>query len=107
MTVYIPRAVITAIEENARRPLGHQDPNVSVCVRIPYRGFEISIVCDSNHTKGDLFRSDLRVYKDEDNMTEELLHDRVRKGDNSLYRCDGHDVKAAFMAIDNFLRKSS
>lgn len=36
--------------------------NPSVCTKIEFKGFEISISMDSNHGPGDLARSDIRVY---------------------------------------------
>lgn len=62
-TIWIPRPMITEIIRNSQRPEGQRQHNIQVCVKIPYKGLEISIACDSSHSDGDLSRSDIRVFK--------------------------------------------
>ena len=54
--IYVPASSIAAIKVAS-------PGNASVCVKILYKGFEISISSDSSHsTTADLTRSDLRIF---------------------------------------------
>lgn len=56
--------------------------NPSVCTKIPFMGYEISIAMDSSICFGnDLSRADIRVYKDDVEVTEQFLWE----GENMLY----------------------
>lgn len=56
--IYTPRAVVDLLFH----PMCLDQKNKSTCTKIVFKGFEISVVMDSNHTDSDLTRSDIRVY---------------------------------------------
>ena len=57
--IYTPRGCIDLIlAENRRGTLN----NPSVCTKIEYKGYEISIAMDSSIGPGDLRRTDIRVF---------------------------------------------
>lgn len=56
-SAYIPRPMVDFIH-STREEL----TNPCICVKFPYKGFEVSLALDSSHMKGDLFRGDIRVY---------------------------------------------
>lgn len=46
----------------------------NVCMKIPYKDYEISISCDdSSGCAADLTRSDIRVYKNDKDVTKEVM----------------------------------
>ena len=53
--IYAPRGVVTLLR------MTPHSRNPSVCVKLPYKGYEISIAMDSSHGDGDLRRSDITV----------------------------------------------
>lgn len=70
----------------------------TACVKIPYRGFEISLAFDNScGASKNYSRSYLRVYKDDEEVTSKL-YDR-----DEVYALTGEDVKDVFARIDTFL----
>jgi len=57
--IYTPRVCISMLEAFATHG---KITNPTVCTKIEYKGFEISISMDSSHGAGDLARSDIRIY---------------------------------------------
>lgn len=54
---YVPRGVVMLMRQR------EAPSNPCVCVKLPYRGYEISLSLDSSHGPGDLRRGDFRVYE--------------------------------------------
>lgn len=97
--MYIPRGMVDDIILNSQRPKDERDRNLVLCVRIPYKGFEVSVALDTSHTDGDLHRSDLRIYKSERNMTRQFMSDQTQDGE-SCYHVTAELLQSAFQAID-------
>lgn len=56
--------------------------NPQVCTKVEFRGYEISIAMDSSLQYGrDLSRTDIRVYKDDKDVSEKFLDE----GCNMIY----------------------
>jgi len=60
--IYTPRIAIELLRTGYFAG-AHRNP--CVCTKIPYKGYEISISMDSSHGEGDLLRTDIRVFKEE------------------------------------------
>jgi hypothetical protein len=81
-----------AEEAKAREKLAN------VCVRIPYKGYEISISCDdSAGCIDDLARSDIRVYENGLDVTLQVMKS------NTTY-ADAASLKRAMRNIDVLVR---
>lgn len=65
--IYVPSQSVAMLEMVLNGEAGHS--NRSICTKIEFRGYEISISSDSSHGPGNLFRTDIRVYKDEVDVT--------------------------------------
>lgn len=63
--IYTPRVCTDMIEEQATWPSPHR----SVCTKIDFKGYEISISMDSSHGPGDLCRTDIRIYQKDADVT--------------------------------------
>lgn len=72
---YVPRAVVTMLQQTPR------PTNPNVCVKVEYKGFEISLALDSSHGSGDLKRGDFRIYGlDAVDFTERVMADLKEEG---------------------------
>lgn len=88
--IFTPRMCVTLME---RLP---GERNKSVCTKIPYRGYEISIAMDSSHGDGDLSRSDIVIYDHaQKDVTFELLTEY-----SGVVPATAESLKEAFAAID-------
>lgn len=66
----------------------------NVCVKIPYKDYEISIACDdSAGVCTDLARSDLRVFRGDVDLTLPLMK-------SNAVRADAEAIRRAMAAID-------
>jgi hypothetical protein len=88
--IYTPRSMIDAIN---REDKNGTLINPQVCTKIEFRGYEISIAMDSSIGPGDLRRSDIRIYKDNEDVTKVLFPD-----DAMLYG-HGEELKRVFDKI--------
>lgn len=69
--------------------------NPSVCTKIEFSGYEISIAMDSGICFGnDLTRSDIRVFKDDKEVT-----DRFLRGDEKMLYGDGETLYRVMQQI--------
>ena len=67
--IYTPRSVVSMIERNCRTR-GPGVGNAQVNTKIEFYGYEISIAMDSSLGAGDLTRADIRVYHDDQDVSE-------------------------------------
>jgi len=67
--IYTPRASIDLL----MHPRLYTQKNKAANTKIEFKGFEISIAMDSSHGDGDLTRTDIRVYKENDDVTIRFL----------------------------------
>ncbi len=110
-TIWIPRAMVSEIIRNSQQPKDKQLHNVQLCVKIPYRGFEISVACDSSHGNGDLRRSEIRIFSapslspESEDVTYELFKgtDCETEAKNSCVYGYGESLYLAFKQIDAHL----
>ncbi len=98
--IYTPRVCIDML-------LGMPEQrNKSVCTKIPYKGYEISLSMDSSHGTGDLFRSDILVFDaGGDNVTRAIYPD-VSYPDGTACTVHGDAVSLieAFRRIDELTK---
>lgn len=102
-TIWIPRPMISEIIRNSQRPEGQRLHNVQVCVKIPYKGLEISIACDSSHTDGDLKRSDIRVFKGPGG---EDISEFFYEGDQTMLYGYGEELHRIFQLADVYVKNN-
>lgn len=78
-------------------------PYYNVCTKIEYKGFEISIASDSSCKENEriLTRTDLRVYKDDIDVTEDVCQYK------EIYRPTLEDIIKVKDWIDNYLMSNS
>lgn len=88
MSIYVPRSVIEMITSMDKKGILF---NPSVCVRFERKGYEISLSLDSSLGKGDLRRGEFRVYKDDEDVTNQFL---------SLFGSDANLINGS---VDNLL----
>lgn len=69
--IYTPRAAIDLLEYQFQNPYPAPG-NKSTCTKVMFHGYEISIAMDSSHGPGDLSRSDIRVYRDNRDVSEDF-----------------------------------
>jgi len=77
--IYTPRVCIDALFH----PVVLGLKNKQICTKIDFNGFEISIAMDSSHGDGDLARTDIRVYKDDVDISNQFFEadERMLYGD--------------------------
>lgn len=78
--IFIPRSCINLITQQHDRG---ELINPSICIKMMYKGYEISIGCDSSICPGDLTRTDIRVYQGESVVTQKVcgsLGERIISG---------------------------
>lgn len=76
-------------------------PNKSICTKIPYKGYQISIAMDSSHGDGDLFRSDILVYDELGaNVTRQVVPELSEGG---IVYANADALKEIFAAIDELV----
>lgn len=103
MTIYVPRAGVQFRHNSGRDQDNARDHLAKVCVRIPYKGFEVSISCDDScGCMNDLTRSDIRVYNEDDGADVTAL---IMKSGTTY--ADGAALKRAFRNIDEHLRSEA
>lgn len=88
MDIYVPRSVIEMITSMDKKGILF---NPSVCVRFERKGYEISLSLDSSLGEGDLRRSEIRIYKDDEDVTNQFL---------SLFGSDANLINGS---VDNLL----
>jgi hypothetical protein len=100
MSIFIPRGGVqfhynlASEESKARAALAN------VCIKIPYKGYEISISCDdSAGCCKDLVRSDIRVYKEDTGA--DVTFEVMKNG--SVY-ADAMSLKRAMRNIDKLVK---
>lgn len=114
-TIWIPRAMVNEIIRNSQQPKDKQLLNVQLCVKIPYRGFEISVACDSSHGTGDLRRSEIRIFSASslksfsEDVTAKLFRGTECETEalNSCVYGYGESLYLAFKQIDNYLNQQN
>ena len=67
--IYVPRLSIDLLLAVTGAPQPPKHFNATVNTRIEYKGYEISIACDSSHGPGDLRRSEMRIYIGDNDVT--------------------------------------
>lgn len=93
--IITPRACIDMLLRN------QSTRNPSVCTKIGYKGFEISIAMDSSHTNGDLFRADIRIYdKNDADVTFAVMPEYE---DCGVIPGSGEALRDIFQAIDELV----
>lgn len=100
MTIYVPRRGVQFRHNSGRDQDNARDHLANVCVRIPYKGYEISISCDdSAGCMDDLARSDIRVYNESDgaDVTVSIMK-------RATTYADGASLKRAMRNIDERVR---
>lgn len=98
MSIYVPRGGVQFHHNRTRDVDNSRDALANVCVRIPHKGYEISISCDdSAGCCNELVRSDIRVYKDDEDVTVEVMKSSVNYG-------DAQTLKRALRRIDEITR---
>lgn len=104
MSIYVPRGGVqfrnfsSTDREKARAGIAN------VCIRIPYKGYEISISCDDSCgvMDKDLARSDIRVYEEEGGKDVTV---QVMK--RATTYADGMSLKRAMRNIDELVRAAA
>lgn len=73
--IFVPKTVINRILRLGQdlKTDATAIPNWCVCVKMPYKGYEISLSIDSSLGDNDLRRGDFRVYHDDLDITKEFL----------------------------------
>lgn len=73
--MYVPKSVITRIVKMADNIANGREvvTNWNVCVKIPYKGYLISLAIDSSLTDTDLKRGDFQVEHEDVDITKEFL----------------------------------
>ena len=96
-SIYLPRS---SFEDMVR------DGRALACVKIPYKGYEISIAMDDScGAFRDLQRSDLCVFDvDGENVTKKLFD---LPGSWGIVRADAENLKVAFSLIDKVVEQAA
>ena len=75
-------------------------PKGAACVKIPYKGFEVSVAFDDScGTAEHYVRSYIRVYLGASDVTTKLM------GLGELYHVSAEELKSVFAAIDKEITK--
>lgn len=99
MNIYVPRGGVHFHCDRNGDVLECKEALASICLRIPHKGYEISIGCDdSAGCCEDLIRSDIRVYKDRADVTVGVLKS------STVVRGNAQALKRALRAIDELTR---
>lgn len=97
--IYTPRVCISLLFADPTQK------NKSVCTKIPYRGYTISIAMDSSHGDGDLFRSDILVDNANGDCVTALVFDEFKE--QRVIYADAEALKRAFAGIDKLVDSAS
>jgi hypothetical protein len=99
MSIYVPRDGVVYHNNLTSTEMNKSHAALAnVCIRIPHKGYEISISCDdSAGCCDDLVRSDIRIYKDGTDVTVEVMKS------NTTY-ADAQSLKRALRNIDVLTR---
>lgn len=89
--IYTPRSCVDMLLHESRRGTLI---NPTVCTKIEYLGYEISISMDSSIGPGDLCRSDIRIFRGEEDLTRDLFPD-----EHMLYGT-GAELRRVFARLD-------
>ncbi len=96
--IYVPRPVVDMLLQLP------QQKNKCVCVKFPHKGYEISLSMDSSHGPGDLFRSDIRVFLGDREVTTDIFpKSTCEDGSASTVYGDVDNLRAAFSKIDEIV----
>jgi len=87
--IYTPRPMIDAILSLGA---SGQLTNPQVCTKIEFRGYEISVAMDASHGRGALARTDIRIYKGEEDVTKVLFP-------NDACLIDAEDLARVFAVL--------
>lgn len=68
--IYVPRSVIQQITYMHNKK---QLTNPCICVRFERKGYEVSLSMDSSLGPGDLKRADIRIYRNNDDVTKDFM----------------------------------
>lgn len=108
--IYLPRAMIDYIVNT--NATGAKEATVGICVRIPYRGFEISISADALRGSGDFeggggdfVGRGIRIYDaaSHKDVSHQFTIDARWDGFGVGVDATGENLKLAFEAIDTYL----
>lgn len=98
MSIYVPRGGVQFHHHKTSEVDKSRDALANICLRIPHKGYEISISCDdSAGCCTDLVRSDIRIYKDDVDVTLDVMKN------NTIY-ADSQSLKRALRVIDEITR---
>jgi elongation factor P hydroxylase len=98
MSIYVPRGGTQFHHHKTSDVDKSRTALANICLRIPHKGFEISISCDdSAGCCEDLVRSDIRVFKDNVDVTLDVM------GNNTVY-ADAQTLKRALRRVDEITR---
>jgi len=97
--IYTPRVCISLLLGDPKQK------NKSVCTKIPYRGYTISIAMDSSHGDGDLFRSDILVDNANGDCVTALVFEEFKE--QRVIYADADALKRAFAGIDKLVDAAS
>jgi hypothetical protein len=100
--IYIPRGGVQFHNNSTSREQDVARASLAnICVRIPYKGFVISISCDDScGCMDDLGRSDIRVYQNDQDVTQLIMK-------RNATWAEGESLKRAFRNIDEHLRSQA
>lgn len=94
--------MIQEIIDNAKKPDFSRRRNLDICVKIPYRGYEISVATDARSDLDDFTGDGIRIYLDDKNVTHTLLPVQPHLSGSEA---TGDMLKLAFAKIDEQLDK--
>jgi hypothetical protein len=105
VSIYVPRGGAHFRHTSSNGQADHEKIRESraalanVCIRIPHKGYEISISCDDSCgvLDRDLSRSDIRVFKDSKDVTLEVMK-------RETTYADAQSLKRALRNIDEITR---
>lgn len=102
--IHIPRTMVQAIIDNDKKTDFSRARTLDICVKIPYRGYEISVATDARSDRDDFLADSLRVYDGNDDVTKDFVGilDRLPTAAPT-----GEMLKAAMDNIDAYLEKQA
>jgi hypothetical protein len=100
--IYTPRGCINLLlAENYHGTL----INPTVCTKIEYKGYEISISMDSSLGAGDLVRADIRVFTKPDGVADVDVSSRFLESDERMLYGDAPTLRRVILKIDEMSTK--